>query len=159
MDSRTIVLTLCFAAAACSGLDPLTEDRLDDAEQRWFSNAPDGYRVVLEVSGERVNAGRFEVWVRGDDVLKITLDGEPIAPERAEDYSIAGLFGILRQELALAEDPQVLGAPEGYAVHLLARFHPETGRLEQYRRSVGGTSNNVRIEVVEFEPETSQPRP
>jgi len=47
----------------------------------------------------------------------------------------------------------MLGAPEGYAVYTNARFDDTTGRLIRYRRTVGGTSNSIEINVLEFQPD------
>ena len=62
-----------------------------------------------------------------------------------------GLFKTLHQELDLAKNPALLGAPEGYSAYPMARFDEQTGRLMQYRRTVGGTSNTIDIRVAEFE--------
>ena len=150
MTSRFLFVFVLFTTG-CSRLEPLTESNLTAAEELWQSNVPGLYRAGIEISGARVEAGTFEVLVRGGEVVSITLDGQAVRPERSEDYSISGLFGILRQELALAREPQVLGAPAGYEAYLLVRFEPETGRLMHYRRTVGGASNSIDIEVVGFE--------
>ena len=150
MTTRFLLVCVVFMAG-CSRLETLTESNLTAAENSWQSNVPGLYRAEIEISGERVEAGTFEVLVRSGEVVSITLDGRAVLPERSEDYSISGLFGILRQELALAREPQVLGAPAGYEAYLLVRFEPETGRLTHYRRTVGGASNSIDIEVVGFE--------
>jgi hypothetical protein len=159
----TSILLLSFVLTpGCSRLEPLTESNLTAAEELWQSNAPGWYRAVIEISGERVESGTFEVLVRNNAVVGITLDGQTVRPARSEDYSIKGLFGILRQELALAEEPQLLGAPAGYEAYLLVRFDPETGRLEYYTRNVGGASNSIDIEVAGFEVQvrdSDQPSP
>lgn len=155
---RTL-LALCLLLPGCSGLDALTERGLADAERRWAAHRPDTYRMVIEISGQRVESGRYEVFVVDGAVGRMTLDGFEVAPDRSDDYSIHGLFRTLRQELALSEDPRQLGAPAGYTAYLMARFHPESGRLEHYRRTVGGASNNVDIEVVEFEADAAAPPP
>ena len=150
MTTRFLLVCVVFMAG-CSRLETLTESNLTAAEDSWQSNVPGLYRVEIEISGERVEAGTFEVLVRSGEVVSITLDGRAVLPGRSEDYSIRGLFGILRQELALAQEPQLLGAPAGYEAYLLVRFEAETGRLMHYRRTVGGASNSIDIEVVGFE--------
>ena len=45
----------------------------------------------------------------------------------------------------------MLGAPEGYAVYVTAKFDDTTGRLLHYRRSVGGTANSIDINVVGYQ--------
>ena len=105
------------------------------------------------MTGERIESGVFEVLVREGQVVSLQRNGQVILPDRGQDYSVQGLFAMLRQELALAEQPTLLGAPPGYAAHLLARFDPATGRLERYRRTVAGVNNNIEIVVVEYEPQ------
>ena len=146
-------LTLAFLSSGCLGLDVLTEATLGDARAQWNANAPGLYRVVVEMSGDRIETGIFEALVRDGNVVSLKRNGQVILPERGQDYSIEGLFRILDQELALAQEPALLGAPAGYAAHLLARFDSETGRLERYRRTVTGIDNNIEIEVLEYEPQ------
>ena len=137
-------------AAACARLQPLTGDVLTPAENKWRTHRPEFYRIVIEMSGDRVQAGRFEVAVRGGEVVDLKRNGLVIGPTAGQDYSMDGLFHMLEQELGLAERPATLGAPEGYSVYLNARFDEMTGRLIRYRRVVGGTSNSIEVNVVEF---------
>ena len=147
------VTTLLFVLTSCSRLEILTDEALRDAQARWNANAPGLYRVVIEMTGGRVEAGVFEALVRGEQVVSLKRNGQVILPERAEDYSIRGLFRILEQELALAQRPSLLGAPPGYAAHLLVRFDSDNGRLERYRRTVTGVDNNIEIAILIFEPQ------
>ncbi len=142
-----------FALAGCSGFEVLTEQSLQEAATRWDANGPGLYRVIIEMKGGRVEAGVFDSLVRAGHVVSLRRNGQVILPDRAEDYSIRGLFRMLEQELALAQQPSLLGAPPGYAVHLLARFDPDNGRLERYRRTVTGVDNNIEIAILEFEPQ------
>ncbi len=147
------VTAILFALTSCSRLDVLTDEALLDAEARWNANAPGFYRIAIEMTGERVEAGVFEALVRRGQVISLKRNGQVILPDRAEDYSVRGLFRILEQELALAQEPSLLGAPPGYAAHLLVRFDPDNGRLERYRRTVTGVDNNIEIAILEFEPQ------
>jgi hypothetical protein len=144
----TAMLCLLFT---CSRLQPLTVDALTQAEAKWKEHRPDFYRLVLEMSGDRVETGRFEVTVRSGQVVSLKRNNLVIRPNTGQDYSMDGLFHMLEQELGLAERPATLGAPEGYAVYLNARFDDVTGRLIRYRRIVGGTSNSIDIKVLEFQ--------
>ncbi len=74
-----------------------------------------------------------------------------IRPTAGQDYSMDGLFHMLEQEVGLAERPATLGAPPGYSVYLNARFDDQTGRLMRFRRIVGGTSNSIDVNVLQFE--------
>ena len=135
----------------CSRLDTLTPEGLDQAEQKWKAHPPAAYRLVIEMSGDRVETGRFEAEILGGQVVSLRRNGLVITPGQGQDYSMEGLFQMLKQELALAEKPSMLGAPSGYSVYAQALFDEDTGRLIRYSRSVGGTSNAVDIKVVEYE--------
>ncbi len=143
-----IIVLLC----ACSRLDTLTPELLDQSQQKWKAHQPVAYHLVIQMSGDRVETGKFDVMVRDGQVVSIRRNGLIVTPASGQDYTMDGLFRILTQELGLAEKPSLLGAPEGYSAYLQARFDPETGRLVRYRRSVGGTSNSIDIQVLEYEP-------
>jgi hypothetical protein len=145
--------TILFALTSCSRLEVMTDETLRDAEARWSANAPGLYRVAIEMTGERVEDGVFEALVRAGQVVSLKRNGQVILPERGQDYSIRGLFRMLEQELALAQQPSLLGAPPGYAAHLLVRFNTENGRLERYSRTVTGSGSNIEIAILEFEPQ------
>jgi Family of unknown function (DUF6174) len=140
---------LCLLVG-CSRLQPLTVDALTQAETNWKAHRPESYRLVIEMSGDRVETGRFEVTVRSGQIVSLRRNGLIIRPNAGQDYSMEGLFHMLEQELGLAERPETLGAPEGYSVYLNARFDEVTGRLIRYRRIVGGASNSIDIKVLEF---------
>jgi hypothetical protein len=122
-----------------------------EAEVKWRARRPNAYHLVIEMSGDRVETGRFDVTVLREQVISLRRNGLVIPPKTGQDYSMDGLFHMLEQELGLAERPATLGAPEGYAVYLNARFDDTTGRLVRYRRIVGGTSNSIDVDVVTFE--------
>ena len=150
MKRKFIGAAILSIAVACARLQPLTAEALTQAENKWRTRGPESYRIVIEMSGDRVQAGRFEVAVRGGEVVDLKRNGLVIGPTAGQDYSMDGLFHMLEQELGLAEHPASLGAPEGYSVYLNARFDEMTGRLIRYRRVVGGTSNSIEVNVVEF---------
>ena len=149
MKQRVLLIAL-LATAACSGLDTLTPGLLKEAEEKWNVTRPVSYRIVIDMSGDRVEAGRFEATIRDEKVVSLRRNGSVISPDRGQDYSMEGLFQMLRQEMGLAEKPSMLGAPAGYSVYMQARFDEVNGRLIRYSRSVGGASNAVEIDVVEY---------
>lgn len=141
---------MLFAIAACSRLPALTSDILVAAEQKWHTHRPPSYELVVEMSGDRVETGRFEIEVRSGEIANAKRNGLTIPANTAEAYTMDGLFHVLEQELGLAEKPATLGAPEGYSVYTTAKFDDATGRLIRYRRIVGGTSNSIEVSVVGF---------
>jgi hypothetical protein len=128
----------------------LTPELLEQSQQKWKAHQPVGYRLVIEMSGDRVETGTFEVMVRDGQVVSLRRNGLIITPASGQDYSMDGLFRMLMQELGLAEKPSLLGAPGGYSAYLQVQFDPESGRIVRYRRSVGGTSNSIDIKVLDF---------
>ena len=124
------------------------------AQEKWKAHEPASYSLIVEMSGDRVETGRFEVEVRAGEVVSLRRNGLVIMPGRGQDYSMKGLFHMLEQELGLAGKPSLLGAPAGYSAYPMAHFDAETGRLVRYRRTVGGTSNTIDINVVQFAPGT-----
>jgi len=142
---------LLFVIAACSRLPALTPSILEEAEHKWQAHRPDFYRLVIDMSGDRVETGRFEAIVRSGHVVSLRRNGLIIMPGRGEEYSMEGLFRMLQQELGLAEKPAMLGAPPGYAVYTNAQFDENTGRLIHYRRLVGGASNSIDVKIVGYD--------
>ena len=151
MKPRFLLTGTLLVVIGCSRLAALTPAVLSDAEGKWKLHHPSSYRLLVEMSGDRVEAGKFEVAVQGRDVVSLHRNGLAIMPGRGEDYSMEGLFRMLEQELGLAEKPAMLGAPPGYSVYTRAKFDDSTGRLLRYRRTVGGTSNSIDVKVLEYE--------
>lgn len=157
MNSRFFLLAAVFLFIACSRLEPLTPEVLAQFEAKWKSSRPDSYRLAIEMSGDRVEKGRFDVLVRSGHVATLRRNDQVITPGPGQDYSMEGLFQVLRQELGLAEKPATLGAPAGYSVYTTAEFDQATGRLIHYRRSVGGTANSIDIKVLEYDERLRMP--
>jgi hypothetical protein len=141
---------ILFLCAACSRLPALTPEVLNDAERKWSAHQPSAYRLVLEMTGDRVETGRFEIDVRGGAIVSLRRNGLIVSPNAGQDYTMEGLFRMLTQELSLAEKPAMLGAPPGYSIYTTAKFDDADGRLIRYRRIVGGTSNSIEVSVLEY---------
>jgi hypothetical protein len=151
-DKRKLLWTVILVASTgCARLPTLTPDILASAEMKWSSHRPESYRLVIEMSGDRVETGQFEVEVRSNHLLSLRRNGLVIRPNAGEDYTMEGLFHMLHQELDITQKPAMLGAPPGYSVYLNARFDEANGRLIGYRRIVGGASNSIEVKVVKFE--------
>ena len=125
---------------------------VDQAEKEWNASKPASYRLVVSMEGDRLEKSEYDVRVENGVVTSLTRNGKAVNSFQGQDYSMDGLFGIIRQELDLAGTPSRLGAPEGYTAYLMARFD-STGRLLQYRRTVGGANNTIDIVVQSFEPQ------
>jgi hypothetical protein len=150
---QVVLPVALLVIAGCSRLETLTPGLLFQAEGKWKTRQPGLYRLVIEMSGDRVETGTFEATVRSGTVVSLRRNGLVILPGQGQDYSMEGLFRMLEQELGLAEKPALLGAPPGYSVYTMAQFDAATGRLIRYRRTVGGTSNEIEVKVLEYEPQ------
>ena len=134
---------------------PLTAARLETARQRWEAQGSDFYRLVVRVRPPRAKPTVYAVEVARGAVVKIERDGQSVAPEDAEhsDYSVPGLFELLRQDLRWNAVDPVGNVP---AIDLRAYFEPGTGRLVRYRRTVGtGRRRVLMVEVLAYEPSPS----
>ena len=91
MVPKIAPVLLFIALTACSRLEPLTPESLENAQTKWQASKPGQYRLVLEMGGDRVEAGRYEVNVSGEEVT-LRRNGEVILLERPQDYSMEGWF-------------------------------------------------------------------
>src|SRR6185436_2337948 len=106
------------------------------------------------MSGDRLEKSEYDVSVENGMVTSLKRNGQAVNSFQGQDYSMDGLFNIIREEMDLSSTPAKLGAPEGYTAYLMADFDSTTGRLLKYRRSVGGGANNtIDIVVQTFEPQ------
>jgi hypothetical protein len=132
-------------------MEPLTARTLEAALSRWKAHGCDSYHLVVRVRAPRFKAAVYDLVVAGGEVVEVERNGENVRPEDARhyDYSVSGLFDLLRGDLHLADVRAVGDTP---AVDLRARFDPETGRLVRYRRTVGAARRRVLlVEVLEYE--------
>lgn len=150
MRNRKWTLIAILWLASCSGLSTLTPEMVDQAEAKWNAGKPASYRLVVTMEGDRVERGEFDVEVRNGAVISLKRNGQVVNLKSGEDYSMDGLFKIIRNEMDLAKTPSTFGAPEGYSAYLMGNFDG-TGKIQHYRRAVGGISNSIDIRVLSFE--------
>ena len=145
-------IATALVARRSENLVEMTAARLVAARAAWDAIGIHDYDLEVQVRADRLEAGRFEIEVRDGNVTRATQNGI-VTSGSSDAYSIAGLFAILERELELsANASQGFGAPAGYRAYLHARFSPEAGYPEAYRRSVGGTSNEIEIRVLRLTP-------
>ena len=75
---------------------------LTPAENKWRTHRPEFYRIVIEMSGDRVQAGRFEVAVRGGEVVDLKRNGLVIGPTAGQDGNVAVEGRRARKHLGIA---------------------------------------------------------
>jgi hypothetical protein len=133
-------------------MQPLTARTLEEARQRWAAHGADSYHLLVRVRAPRAPVVVYDVVVAGGKLVRIEDDGHAARPAEASghDYSVPGLFDLLRDDLRLADVPRIGDTPP---LDLRARFEPETGRLVRYRRTVGSARRRVLlVEVLEYRP-------
>ncbi|HZP41901.1 MAG TPA: hypothetical protein VFD84_10380 [Candidatus Binatia bacterium] len=146
---RAAVLVLLAACATPPPMAPLTARRLEAAERRWRARGAESYRLVVRVRAPRAEAAVYDVLVSGDTVVETARGGAPSDGAAHDDYSMAGLFELLRRDLRLTEVRAIGDTPP---VDLRARFERRTGRLVRYRRTVGSARRAVLlVEVLAYE--------
>ncbi|HZR81596.1 MAG TPA: hypothetical protein VFD92_10910 [Candidatus Binatia bacterium] len=136
-------------------MEPLSATTLEAAERRWDARGSDSYHLVVRVRAPRFEPAVYDLVVSGGKLVAIERNGAAVPPGDAHryDYSVAGLFGMLQQDLRLADVPAIGDVP---AVDLRAEFEPATGRLVCYRRTVGAARRRVLlVEVLQYEPTAS----
>jgi hypothetical protein len=132
---------------ACARGEPLAGDRIEAAERRWQAAGLGDYRLALSIEGDRVQAGDFQIEVRGGTVTSASRNGTAVA-SRDLFYTVPGLFTFLRDEQGMAAAPErYFGVPAGTPVTQRARFHAELGYPERYLRAVRGTQHGIEIIV------------
>ena len=146
-----VVLSGCFLLGQ-PPMQPLTARALEKAQHRWEAHGADSYHLVVRVRAPRFDVEVYDVVVAGGELAKVERNGQDVRREdvRHYDYSVPGLFALLREDLRLADVPAVGDVPP---LDLRAHFEPETGRLMQYRRTVGSARRRVLlVEVLEYQP-------
>ncbi|MEZ4272038.1 MAG: DUF6174 domain-containing protein [Myxococcota bacterium] len=153
---RTIVSLLgvgCLLVAAigCAKGEPLTLTAIQDAQARWEARGLHSYRMVLEIDGDLIDSGRFEVEVRHDKITRLTRNQVAVA-SRDPFYTVDGFFKFLRDELEMAADPaRYWQASPGTNIHQRAHFHA-WGYPTRYLRAVVGTKQNITVVVKDVQP-------
>jgi hypothetical protein len=136
-------------------MEAVTPAGLQEAERRWEANGAASYHLVVRVRAPRFAPAVYDVRVAEGKLVEVERDGAALSIEEAgrHDFSVAGLFGLLREDLPLAGAHPIGTAPP---IDLRARFDPATGRLERYRRTVGTKRRRVLlVEVLAYEPLTT----
>lgn len=156
-----------IAVLALSRREPLpaiTMDQLNAAAQRWATSGPASYDLDLEQTG--VNPGKIHVEVRRGEVTAMTLNGHPTRQHLWDDWSVPGIFAVIRRDVevcmpALNVKAQQKAAadgqnPEGSAgsappVFPRGLFDPHYGYPLQYHR-ITPTGTDASWRVTKFTP-------
>jgi hypothetical protein len=78
-------------------LPEITMEILDAAAAKWAANGPADYDLDIQQSG--INPGAIHVEVRKGEVTAMTLNGNPTRQHLWDDWSVPGLFGVIRRDV------------------------------------------------------------
>ena len=151
-----LVLSLVVLAVSCR--EPLPTfgfDELNAAVERWAAHGPANYEMDLELTG--INPGVAHVEVRDTGkVTAMTRNGRPTKPHLWDNWSVPGLFAIIRRDLESCLVPkgapgQSAEAPATQPVYPHGTFDAKYGYPVQYHR-ITPTGADVQWRVTSFVP-------
>lgn len=142
-----LLATVAMFLVAREPTEPLTEDALAEARQRWQTSGVSNYQIRYEMHGSR-----YDVTVRGGIVTDATVNDAPLRSADPGAYSVEGLFRTLELELDNLDDPRGPFAGRAATMVMRVRFNEALGYVERYLRSSGGMGRGASIVVISFEP-------
>lgn len=127
---------------------PLTQTAFDAARQRWRERGPAAYEFDVTSSGAQ--PGNYEVEVRGGEVTRLMLDGEPLKRSDAwKLWTVPGLFDLMAMDLAELE--KIEQGDAATDLRVAAEFDETLGYPRRYRRiALGGEQPTIEWEVTAF---------
>ena len=145
------VLLLSMVLSCAKG-GPLTSEDLSQAQARWGAKGPTSYQLVLEITGDNVETGRFEIEVTQGKIVKASRNRNNLATTDSF-YTVPGLFHFLDNELELGKEPKrYFGAAPTARIYMRAHFDPSLGYPTRYLRTITETRHNITVEVQSFTP-------
>ena len=131
----------------CAKGESFTPTELRAAEGIWKAQGFQSYALTLEISGDNVETGLFEIEVNQGDIIKATRNGDNLATTD-KFYTVDGIFAFLENELELGKEPgRYFGAAPGARIYMRAHFDSELGYPTRYLRAVTDTKHNITVEV------------
>jgi hypothetical protein len=152
------ILAISAATIGCAGGQEPTSESIDQTKQLWAKSGIRNYELEWTVTGP-TNAHYF-VTVRHGEVRAVELvqpDESKVTlhPSDTRFYSVDGLFLTIANELAQLETDQPFGQPKGTRVAMRFKSDPKLGYPLWYHRDVMGTSQSIKIDVIQFTPEAA----
>ncbi len=145
-----LILTIVVLVVISRGQPPhMTSSDFEAARQRWQRHGPASYDMDIEQS--LGVSGKIHVEVRKGQVTAMTINGEPAAPRLWDNWSVPGLFDIIRMDVN--RNDAVVNAPDQpIPVFQQAEFDPINGLPRIYRRSEPDGGQTVERRIVGFQP-------
>jgi len=150
---------LVFAAAGCAGGENVTPASLQAAKARWKNADIRDYELEWTSSG--MTNARYIAKVVDAKVVNVegvAPDGRRYKVKTADPryYGVDGLFLVIADELAQLDLNTPFGRPKGSKAVLKFTLDPKYGFPRSYRRDVVGAPVALGIDVVRFEPTSTQ---
>ena len=134
----------------CAKGEAFSPQDLTKAHNQWKQKGFQSYALTLEITGDRIETGLFEIEVNQGEIIKATRNGDNLATTD-RFYTIEGIFQFLGNELELGKEPErYFGAGPGARIYMRAHFDPELGYPTRYLRAVTDTKHNITVEVKEL---------
>ncbi len=143
-------LIVVVVATRGKELPPITTEILDAASNRWGEKGPPDYDMDLELTG--VNPGVAHIEVRGGNVRRMLHNDHETRPHTWDDWSVPGLFGVIRRDLEVCMARGDRKADEmAQAEPVVPRgvFDAELGYPRQYHR-VTPTGADAKWRITKF---------
>jgi Family of unknown function (DUF6174) len=127
---------------------------LEAAEKRWNEAGPASYDMDLKFTG--VNPSEIHVEVRNREVTAMTMNGRPTKRHLWDEYSVPGLFGVIRRdiEVCMAAENVAAASRDQNAEPIVPRaiFDEHYGYPTQYHR-VTSTGSDAKWRVTGLAPQ------
>ena len=137
----------CMILVGCSEKEPLVRSALEAGERRWETKGRSDYKLHIEISGDKIESGKFVAEIKNKKLNSVTRNGKTLTkPDNF--YTIEGLFKFLHDEIDLGRSPaRYFNAPADSKVHQFMLLDKELGYPKRYVRSIFGTEHNISLEI------------
>ena len=147
MSRLLLTIIFCLGLSNCSQKEPLVRSALEAGEQLWERQGRSDYRLHIEISGDKIESGKFVAEIKNKKLSSVTRNGKTLTkPDNF--YTIEGLFKFLHDEIDLGRSPaRYFNAPADSKVHQFMLLDKELGYPKRYVRSIFGTEHNISLEI------------
>jgi hypothetical protein len=145
-----LIATIVVLVVTSRGQPPrMISTDFEAARERWKQHGPANYQMDIRQSLGLT--GEIHVEVRQGQVTAMTVNGEPAEPRLWDNWSVPGLFEIIRIDLD-RNDAVATGPTQPVPVFQQAEFDADNGLPRVYRRTELAGGQTVEWQIVVFGP-------